>query len=243
MMEKHLGWKILTWKERPTYNLISEKGFFQKRIAWSTPHGVVIDAMGIAIVWAKASPSGSRADHSLHGLWQSQTPKGAMALFGDSVDCRFFSIKIIMIWYVVQLSWIFLVRALFIFTCTACTRGTLPPKWKAPLSRSSVAFRRQGWYTQSPLNSQMHWNYFRLLCFVFCCHGLCWQDSAFWHGGCGLPSYIPRYRKVIGHWRRCPGGSDGGYWGWSTVIGTRSITQIGALFDRHEHNTIRMSCT
>jgi len=27
-----------------------------------------------------ASPSGSRADHSLHGLWQSQTPKGAMAL-------------------------------------------------------------------------------------------------------------------------------------------------------------------
>lgn len=50
-----------------------------------------------------------------------------MALFGDSVDCRFFSIKIIVIWYVVQLSWIFLVRALFIFTCTACTRGTLPP--------------------------------------------------------------------------------------------------------------------
>lgn len=168
MMEKHLGWKILTWKERPTYNLISEKGFFQKRIAWSTPHGVVIDAMGIAIVCAKASPSGSRADHSLHGLWQSQTPKGAMALFGDSVDCRFFSINTSMIWYVVQLSSIFLVRALFIFTCTACTRGTLPPKWKAPLSRSSVAFRRQGWYTQSPLNSQMHWNYFRLLSFVFC---------------------------------------------------------------------------
>lgn len=127
MMEKHLGWKILTWKERPTYNLISEKGFFQKRIAWSTPHGVVIDAMGIAIVCAKASPSGSRADHSLHGLWQSQTPKGAMALFGDSVDCRFFSINTSMIWYVVQLSSIFLVRALFIFTCTACTRGTLPP--------------------------------------------------------------------------------------------------------------------
>ncbi|CAL1125886.1 unnamed protein product [Cladocopium goreaui] len=26
-----------------------------------------------------ASPSGSRADHSLHGLWQSQTPTGRMA--------------------------------------------------------------------------------------------------------------------------------------------------------------------
>ena len=27
----------------------------------------------------EASPSGSRADHSLHGLWQSQTPTGRMA--------------------------------------------------------------------------------------------------------------------------------------------------------------------
>ena len=113
--------------------------------------------MGIAIVWAKASPSGSRADHSLHGLWQSQTPKGAMALFGDSVDCRFFSIKTIMIWYVVQLSSIFLVRALFIFTCTACTHGTLPPKWKGPLSRSSEALRRQGWYTHWIALLKVHW--------------------------------------------------------------------------------------
>lgn len=195
--------------------------------------------MGIAIVWAKASPSGSRADHSLHGLWQSQTPKGAMALFGDSVDCRFFSINTSMFWYVVQLSSIFLVRALFIFTWTwtACTRGTLPPKWKS-LSRSSGALRRQGWYTHWITSLKVHWIHkcieiISVFCVLFSVAMVCvgktqlfvmvivvflltFQD-------------IPRYRKVIGHWRRCSRGSDGGYWGdrwwWRSLTLLQTLAQ------------------